>query len=419
MPPDRPECRQLRIVRPDQVPVLRLRLPEQIRELAIGDLRRVERRILLEEVPDPQVADREHGRRTGDGRRQPAEVRSPGQSVPEPGRPLPDLPDHLRVGRRDGGLLALAQNPLADQTSRVPVTIRWLVDPPVGNAIQPVARLDGSRVEGRELTSGRSVVLLVHHHVRPLRGDGPLRPVHRGRGSEDAVEVVRVALRFLVPLPTARRAAVPVRVGGRAAVDLLRHLLAYKGKLVHRPRSEVRQQRLVHLSGGVERPVTDAEEGQRDTGIGRADRIPGLHALSQRYAEIAGRVAATASSLEPTRPTVQRRPDLHPHVVPGTRVGERDRDLAVRRYAGDGRRCRRGRIRREGQRATGLPYGGDGLDPCTRRGGNRQLSRRTGNRGGAGRRGGERGGGGRTVGQRDQGDERSSGRQEQDKSSLR
>src|SRR4029079_323964 len=118
---------------------------------------------------------------------------------------------------------------LAKQHFGIEVAFAGIVDEAV---LQPVAAVAGgdSGVMDDWILRGRDVAgRILQYRMRNPQGDR--RPVRR-RSGDDAVVIIREFLRFLEPLPAARRAAVPVGKSGRVAVESLDDGLGLYGHFV-------------------------------------------------------------------------------------------------------------------------------------------------------------------------------------------
>ena len=107
----------------------------------------------------------------------------------------------------------------------------------------------------------------------------------RRRAREDAVVIARKILRHAQSLASARRAAVPVRVGRRLSVVRLDELLAENRHQVLRPIGEVDLQRNVGLAGvagAVAHAVIDATERAAAADVARVRRRAGITARDDR-----------------------------------------------------------------------------------------------------------------------------------------
>src|SRR5262249_58798776 len=102
---------------------------------------------------------------------------------------------------------------LALQRARIEVTALRILDEPVFHAVQRIAGADDRVVEQPALRLQETSGLVGLEHLLHAHGlNGAPGPVEPRRSGDDAVEVVRKALRLLHHLAASRGAAIPVRV---------------------------------------------------------------------------------------------------------------------------------------------------------------------------------------------------------------
>src|SRR6516164_4368476 len=125
-------------------------------------------------------------------------------------------------------------------------------------------------------------------------------PVDGRTGGDDAVVVLRIALRFHQSLATARRAAHEIGIARAFAVERLRQRLTHHGHLMD---AEVR----VVLDGMPVQPTVSSQGKAPATplvsGVGGGRRV----ARTQRPAQTIGipaRISTPAGSVEPPIPTL-------------------------------------------------------------------------------------------------------------------
>ena len=149
--------------------------------------------------------------------------------------------------RQATGLVAVAA---ANERVRVELAIPRIVDDPVENAVQPIARGDDLRMDIGKVASQQEV--RIPRGQRDIaRGDlvgqdpvgvmiGVLH-VHvvRGCTGRDPVEILRVPLRRHQRFPAAIRASVEIRIGRRPPVEVADDRLCNLRRNVHAAIGEV------------------------------------------------------------------------------------------------------------------------------------------------------------------------------------
>ena len=186
--------------------------------------------------------------------------------------PRVDFPRRFHLRRREttGRVARLASDGL-----RIEMTLRRIFDHSVFHAIQPVASLQHGFVDeliflGRNLAF-RSLMDGLRH---PDRLGRAAYPVCAWRTGDDAIEIVRVHLRFLQPLLAAGRAAAPIGMRLRFSVEGLHNRFRLHRHLVLRAISEIDQ-----LLGMSERKAGAAAFM---AGIGRGDGVACFHRRRHR-----------------------------------------------------------------------------------------------------------------------------------------
>ena len=204
---------------------------------------------------------------------------------------------------------------------------RRVGDESVFHAVEGVARGDDRLMDHRILGRRDEARRILQHRL----GDRELPRVQicarvRRCAGDDAVVVVRKALRLGEALASAGRAAVPVRPPRAAAVERVDDRLRLDGHLVLGAIREVDE-----LFGMAEREPAAAAGVAR---IGRARRVAALQRVGHRRITDRPRPAAVADRLELAVPSGRRQPhfDLDVGVA---RRRQRRRDAAERRKRGE------------------------------------------------------------------------------------
>lgn len=241
-------------------------LVEEADEFGVGDVGRVVREVLVEEVTEPGVGDFEcNGNRAAVGGNggggEGGEVGSLGEAIPQPlslrsARSLPYLLD-------DGGCLCLvgarlvvkrAMVSLADNGLRVEVAKSRRGDDAIHQAIQTITSRDDCCINGVKLARKRDIAFVVHDNKWPLLRRGEVVPLDGWRFGQDTVVVSRVNLGLDKALTTSGRAAVPVRVCCRRAVVALGDGFTDERHVMIRTVAKVEQKILVDIAGAGKSP---------------------------------------------------------------------------------------------------------------------------------------------------------------------
>ena len=211
------------------------------------------------------------------------------------------------------------------QHARVEAASRRILDEAVLDAVDRVARLHDRRVDHREFADRDDARLILEHRLR--HPDAPRVEVRlrvRRRAGDDAVEILRIALRLDERLAAAGRAAVPVRSRRRAAVERGDDRLRLLGHVV------LGSVRVVDELLGM--PERERRGGAGVSRVGGAGRVAAFHGARHRGVTDRPGPAAVADRLEFSVPSREGQPHFHFDVGIARRL-QRRRDAAERRHA--------------------------------------------------------------------------------------